>query len=200
MLQDGFEQRAQVGARHIEIQCRGGLLRGGEDHGKVELLLGGSHPIEQFEDLVHHLVGALLGAVHLVDDQQGTQTARQGLADDEAGLRHHALHRIHEQQYGVHQAEHPLHLAPEVGVPGRVHQVQAHALELYGRLLGVNGDAAFLFQILAIHRAFEDFAVRGDCAGLTQQPVEQRGLAMVDVSDDRQVSQIFAGGGHGRAG
>ena len=67
--------------------------------------------------------------------------------------------------------------------------------------LGENGDAAFAFEIVGIHRPFGHALVLAEGAGLLQQAIDQGGLAMVDVRDDRQVAQRHEGNpmGPGRA-
>ena len=42
---------------------------------------------------------------------------------------------------------------------------------------------------LRVHHALGDVLVRGEGAGLAQQLVDQRGLAVVDVGDDGDVAQ-----------
>ena len=59
--------------------------------------------------------------------------------------------------------------------------------------LGKDGDPALLFQIARIHRPFLDPLVFAVGAGLAEQLVDQRGLAVVNVGDDRDISQR---GGH----
>ena len=61
--------------------------------------------------------------------------------------------------------------------------------------LGENGDAALVFEIVGIHGALGDALVVAEGAGLLEQLVDERGLAMVDVRDDRDISQF-----HGSAG
>src|SRR5690606_24205844 len=55
-----------------------------------------------------------------------------------------------------------------------------------------DGDAAFLFEIVRVHHAFGDALVFTERAGLFQELVDKRGLAMVDVRDDRDIAD-----GHG---
>jgi len=52
-----------------------------------------------------------------------------------------------------------------------------------------NGDAAFLFQVGRVHGALFDALVVAEGAGLAEKLVDERGLAMVDVRDDRDITQ-----------
>ena len=50
-----------------------------------------------------------------------------------------------------------------------------------------------LLDVVRVHDALGDVLVRGEGAGLAQQLVDQRGLAVVDVGDDGDVAE---GAGH----
>ncbi|MNC87941.1 hypothetical protein D3C83_37180 [compost metagenome] len=58
----------------------------------------------------------------------------------------------------------------------------------HGAILGEDGDAALAFEVVRVHHALDQVLVRGEGAGLAQQLVDQRGLAVVDVGDDRDVA------------
>ena len=122
----------------------------------------------------------------------GRSPCCERLAQHEARLRHHALDGVHQQQHGVHHAEHALDLAAEVGVAGRVDQVDVDALEADRRVLGVDRDAALALLRVAVHHALDRGLLGRQRAGLAQQAVEQRRLAVVDVRDDREVADFLA--------
>ena len=63
-----------------------------------------------------------------------------------------------------------------------------------GAVLGQDGDAALALQVVAVHHALGHLLVVAEGAGLAQQLVDQRGLAVVDVGDDGDVAK-FAGHG-----
>jgi hypothetical protein len=115
----------------------------------------------------------------------------------EARLWHDALHGVDQQQRCVHHSEHPLHFTAEVGVAGGVDQLDSNALEFDRRGLGEDGDAALALDVAGVERAVRDALVRAHGAGVAQEPVDQRGLAVVDVGDDRQVAQGLSGAGRG---
>src|SRR5690606_39242243 len=60
--------------------------------------------------------------------------------------------------------------------------------------LGEDGDAALAFEIVGIHGTFGDALILAERAGLLQQPVDQRGLAVVDVGDDGDVTELHSSG------
>ena len=78
---------------------------------------------------------------------------------------------------------------------GRVDDIDARGLARFGVLpfdagaFGEDGDAALFFQIAGIHRALFNALVVAERAGLAEELVNQRGFAVVNVSDDRDVAQ-----------
>ncbi len=66
-----------------------------------------------------------------------------------------------------------------------------------GAVLGQDGDAALLLQVVGVHHALLDMLVGGEGAGLLQELIHERGLAVVHVGDDGDVAQ---GAGHGGGG
>ena len=80
---------------------------------------------------------------------------------------------------------------------GRVDQLDSDALEFDRRGLGEDGDAALALEFARVEHALRNALVRAHGAGVAQEPVDQRGLAVVDVGDDRQVAQGLSGAGRG---
>ena len=135
-------------------------------------------------------LGIAARAIDLVDHQDRAQAQRQRLAGDEAGLRHRAFEGVDQQQHRVDHLEHALDLAAEVGVAGRVDDVDARALPGDRGELRQDGDAALALEIVRVHRAVGDDLAGAELTGLAQEAVDQRGLAVVDVGDDGDVSDI----------
>jgi hypothetical protein len=48
-------------------------------------------------------------------------------------------------------------------------------------------------MIIAVHRAFGHGLIFAEGAGLFQQVVDQRGLAVVDMRDDRDIAEVHGG-------
>ena len=176
-----------------------GVLRGGIHHWKVELGVVRPQLHQQVEDLVQHLDGPLLGTVDLVHDQDRPQAVLEGLAQHETRLGHHPFDGIHEQQHGIDHAEDTFDLTAEVGVARRVDELDLYALELDGGALRLDGNAALALQVARVHHALGHLLVFPERSRIGQKTVDQGGLPVVDVRDDREVSQIFAVGrlGHG---
>ena len=68
-----------------------------------------------------------------------------------AGLRQRPLGRVDQQHHAVHHLQRALHLAAEVGVPGRIHNIDLAAGKVDGRVLGQNGNAPLPLQLVRVH-------------------------------------------------
>ena len=112
------------------------------------------------------------------------------LLQDEAGLGHGALGRVDQQDDAVHHLEDTLDLAGEVGVARGIDDVDLDALVVYRSVFRQDGDAALALDVARVHDALLDHLVFAECARLLEHLVDQRGLAVVDVRDDRNVAQI----------
>ena len=56
--------------------------------------------------------------------------------------------------------------------------------------LGEDRDPALFFEVVRIHRALFDALVVAEGAGLAEKLVDERGLAVIDVGDDRHVAEV----------
>jgi hypothetical protein len=79
-------------------------------------------------------------------------------------------------------------------VAGGIHDVDANPFPGDGGELGQDGDAALAFEVVGIHRAIGDNFAGAEGACLAQKSVDQRGLSVIDVRDDRDVAHITAAG------
>ena len=144
-----------------------------------------------------HLVRAGVGAVDLVDHNDRVQAARQRLADHELGLRQHAFGRVYQHDGAVHHVQDAFDLAAEIRVAGGVDDVDAGAAPDHRGTLGEDGDAALALQDVAVERALGHHLVVTERAGLAEELVDQGGLAVVDMGDDRDVANLHGGLGCG---
>ena len=205
VVHDRLEQRRHVALAHVRLEAGVALQRGGVDRVEIELVVGGAEAIEQVEGLVEHPVRARAGTVDLVDHDDRLEAHRERLLGHEARLRHRAVHRVDQDQYRVDHRQHALDLAAEVGVARGVDDVDAVFLAV-GRLpadrgvLGKDRDAAFLFQVVAVHHPLGGDRALAEGAGLLEQLVDEGGFAVVDVGDDGDVAELFDGHGMRRAG
>jgi hypothetical protein len=186
---------AQVGVlrRDADAGDRPTLPRDGAEHREVDVLLGHLEVEEQLVDLVHHRSHAGVGAVDLVDDHDRRDAAGDRLREDVAGLRHRSLCGVHEEQDPVDECERPLDLPAEVGVAGRVDQVDLHALPLIDAALARIVIPALPLLIVGVHDPIDRLLVRGEHARRLQHGVDERGLSVIDMRDERDVPERSGG-------
>ena len=160
---------------------------------EIELLVIGLEAQEQLEHLVEHFGRARVGAVDLVDDDDRLEAERERLAGDELGLRHRPFGGVDEQDDAVDHRQDALDLGAEIGVAGRVDDVdvggRAVMLPFDRGALGEDGDPALLLEVVRIHRPLLHALVVAEGAGLAEQLVDKRRLAVIDVGDDRHVAE-----------
>ena len=168
------------------------------DDRELDLLLVGAEVDEQLVDGIEDLGRSRVGPVDLVERDDHRQPPGHRLLEHIAGLRQRALSGVHEQQHGVDHEQRALDLTTEVGMAGRVDDVEADVAVLDGGLLREDRDALLALEVHRVHHAVDHGLVRPEGAGLAEHRVDQRGLAVVDVRDDRHVADVVAGtGGHG---
>ena len=155
---------------------------------KLDLILGGVQVDEQVVDLVQHFLRARIRPIDLVEHDDRRQPALERLAQHEARLRQRPFRGIDQQHHAVHHRQRPLDLAAEIGVSGRVDDVDQDVVVVNGGVLGEDGDAAFALEVGVVHDPVGDLLIRPKRPALPQQRVNQRGLAVVDVRDDRHVT------------
>ena len=157
---------------------------------EIELVVIGVEAGEEVETFVQRAVGLGIGFVDLVQHHDRTQAQRQRLGGDEFGLRHRAFSGIDQQDHAIDHRQDTLDLAAEIGVAGGVDDVDAGAFPFDAGGLGEDGDPAFALQIVGVHGALIHGLIGAEGARLLEKLIDKRGLAVVDVSDDRDVAQV----------
>ena len=191
-LDEQVEQRPEVGAGHGQVAGRGAGLGVGVDDRELDLVGVRAEIHEQLVDVVEDLGRAGIAAVDLVDRDDDRQVAGHRLLEHVAGLGQRPLGRVDEQEDRVDHQQRALHLAAEVGVAGRVDDVEPDPGVVDGRLLGQDRDALLALEVARIHDPVDHRLVRAEGAGLAEHRVHERGLAVVDVGHDGDVAEVGA--------
>jgi hypothetical protein len=185
-----LDERAEI--RGELVGCEAGLAsaRIAKNDRELDLRLVGVEVEEELVDLVHHRLGARVRAVDLVHDEDDGQARLERLAQDEARLRQRAFARVHQQEHSVDHREPALDLAAEVGVAGRVDDVDLRVADLDRCVLGEDRDALLALEVHRVEHALGHVLVGPERAGLPEERVHERRLAVIDVRDDGDVPKI----------
>ena len=187
-VDDGLEERLQVGAGLGGIGGCGAVLGDGVEDGEIELVFVGVEIDEEVVDLVQYFLRPRVGAVDFVDDHDGRQLGFEGLGEHVAGLRQRAFGGVDEEHDAVDHFEGALDFAAKIGVAGSVDDVDFAAVVVDGGVLGQDGDAALALELVRVHDALGDLLIGAEGAGLAEHGVDQGGLAVVDVGDDGDIA------------
>src|SRR5687767_6404424 len=190
VIDDRLKQRGEIGERLVEIEGRRPIARRRIHHGRIELRVIGLELDEEIEHLIVDTHGIGTGAVDLVDDDDGSSAQAQGFAQHEARLRHRPIERIDDEQHAIDHAQDTLDLTAEVGVAGRVDNVDLDATPSHRRILGEDRDAPLALQRVGIHHALLHHLILAEGAGLAQHLVDEGGLAVIDVRNDGNVANL----------
>ncbi len=162
------------------------------DDRELDLVLVGAEVDEQFVDLVDDLGDPGVGPVDLVDNEDHRKVRLESLAEHETGLRERAFARVDEEEHTVDHGERALDLTAEVGVAGSVDDVEGHVAVLHRGVLREDRDALLALEVVRVHHPLVDVLVGAERSGLPEKRVDEGGLAVVDVGDDRHVAQVVA--------
>ena len=111
------------------------------------------------------------------------------------GLGLDALGGVHHQHHALAGGQGPGDLVVEVHVAGGVDEVELIKLPVVGGIIdlhrpGLDGDAPFPLNVHVVQELLLHIP-EGHGAGLLQDAVSQGGLAVVDVGDDAEVSDVI---------
>ena len=192
--EQGLDEWLEVRGELVGCEAGSALAGVGVHDREVDLRLVGVEIEEELVDLVHDLRGTGVRPVDLVHDEHDGQPRLERLTEHEPRLRQRPLARIDEEQHAVDHGETPFDLAPEVGVAGSVDDVHLRAADPDRRVLGEDRDALLALEVHRVEHALGYVLVRPERAGLPEERVDERRLAVIDVGDDRDVPQILASG------
>ena len=146
-------------------------------------------------DLLLRALGVGLRQVHLVQDRHDFHAEVERRVAVGHRLRFHALARIDHQQRALARGERAAHLVREVDVARRVDQIEVVDLSVTRLVrerggLRLDGYPTLLFEIHRVEHLLFHLAI-GEAAATLDQAVGERRFAVVDVRDDREVSDVI---------
>ncbi len=147
---------------------------------------------KQLESLVQHFVGTGVGAIDLVDHDDRLQAAFERLGQHEPSLRHGPFGGVDQHERPVGHSQDALDLAAEIGVARRVDQIDLHVLVVHGDVLSEDGDSPLALQFIGIEDAIPDQLAGAELAALPEQAIDERRLAVVNVGDNSDITNVVA--------
>ena len=194
------DQRAHRRVR-VALGRRNTVHHGREHLFDADALLGGDQgtvfrvQADLILDFMAHDLGPRAGQIDLVDDRHDLQIMLQRHVDVGQRLRLDALAGVHHQYRALACGKRPGDLIGEVHVAGGIDEVEHVGDAVRRRIrqahgLGFDGNAALPLQFHRIEHLLGHVA-QGHYAGLFQKTVSQRRLAVVDVRDDAEVSDVL---------
>ena len=193
VVDNHIEQRVHVHVAVVGVKAGKAIHGAGVDHvlhGELKLVVGGAQVGHKVETVVVGLLGVSTRTIDLVDDDHNLKAGVDSVTQHEAGLGHGALKGVDQQQSAVGHTQHALDFAAKVGVARGVNDVDLNVLVLDRDVLGENRNAALALLVVGIQDAVLDLLVGTEGVRGTQELVDHRRLAVVDVSDDGDVPQI----------
>ena len=190
MLDNRFADRTHVLRLVTHFLQAVAFLGRGIDNREVQQVVRSIELDKEVKDLVDHPVDPGRRLVDLVDHHDDAQIEGQRLLQHKVGLRHRPFLGIDHQQHAIDHPQHPFDLAAEIGVPGRVDDVDPPVMIKEGAILAGDGDAALFFQIHRVHQALGDNLIVAEHAAVLEQLVDQGGLAVVNVRDDGDIANL----------
>ena len=132
--------------------------------------------------------------IDLVNHRDDLEPVGQGELGVGERLGFDALRSVHHQQRAFAGREAARDLVGKVHVARRVDEVQLVFIAVAGAIeqayrMGLDGDAALALEVHRIEHLLRHLAL-GERARHLEQPVGQRGLAVVDVGHNRKVADV----------
>ena len=121
---------------------------------EIKLFIIGAKVCEKIKHLIKGAIRLGIGFINLVQNNDWPQTQSKRLGCHKFSLWHRAFGGIDQQDNTVHHAQNTLNLTAEIGVARRVDDIDPLACPFERCAFGQNRNAAFAFDVIAVHRPF----------------------------------------------
>jgi len=135
------------------------------------------------------------GQVYLVDHGDDHKIVLHRGVEVRQGLRLHALRGIDQEKHAFTGGERPRHLVREVDMPGGVDEVQLELVSVLTRVgqadrLALDRDPPLPLYVHVVEDLVPELPVVHEVR-ILDEPVGKRGLAVIDMGNDAEVSDLF---------
>ncbi len=119
-------------------------------------------------------------------------------------MRHRAFGGVNQQQATINHGEDALDFTAEIRMARRIDNIEAHRFAILlpqdAGAFGEDGNAPLALDVVGVHGALRHVGAFADGAGLAQHLIDERGLAMIDVGDDGDITERDCALRHSRRG
>ena len=175
----------------FEIICCPAVSAAGKENREVDLFICCIEIHKELKHFVHNLVYTGIGTVDFIDNNDDFEPESQCFIQHEPCLGQRTFCSINKKQCAVSKVQNAFDLSAEVTVPRGVDHVDLGIPVVQTDILCKNCDPAFPFQIVAVHKAGIHFLIFTEQFGLLDQLVDQRRLSVVNVCDNRYISDVL---------
>jgi len=149
---------------------------------------------DQVFDLLRDVIRARGGQIGLVDDSDHFEVLLERHVQICERLGFDALGAVHDQQRAFARLEGAADLVGEIDMPRRIDQVHFVRLAVMRGILHAHcgrlyRHAALALEIHRVEHLLLHVAV-ADSPGQLEQTISQRALAMIDMGDDREITDF----------
>ena len=175
----------------MQLTQRESVLGARVNNREIELLVVRLQLDKEIEHHVEHFVRASVLAVDFVDDNNRLGLVLERLSQHKPGLSLRSIVRVYYEQNSIDHLHDALDLAAKIRVARRIDDIDPITVPLKRSVLRANGDPFLAFEIHGIHHPLLGLLVGAESSGLTQQLIDKRGLAVIDVRNNGDVTNFI---------
>ena len=192
VLQDCIKEGSQVLAFIVHMELGNAVSGRAVNEREIELFIIRFQFDKQVQDFAFHIGNALVRTVDFIDDDDWFQLMFQCLAENVLRLGHWAFMGIYQQENAIYHVEDTFYFAAEICMPWGINDIDFHAVVHDRGIFCQNGNASFPFNRVGVHDTFCHFLVISENMALFQHGIHKSRLAMVDMGDNGNVTDIFS--------
>ena len=121
---------------------------------EIQLLFSGIQVEKQFKNCIMHFIGTAICFINLIDNHNWLQMQLQCFLQHKTSLWHGAFKSIHQKYNAIRHFQYTFHFTTKVTMARCVNHIYFDAVVGNSSVFGENGNATFLFKIIAVHDQF----------------------------------------------
>ena len=190
LIQNLLEERLQVITYRVRRSACSTISADRIDDGEVKLVLMGGQVKKEILGFMDNLFRSSVLPVTLVDYNDRLESQTQSLPQYVASLRHRSFSSIDQKQTAVSHMQHTLDFSGEIRVPRGINNVDTNPLPFDTGLLGKDRDPTLTLELIAVHDKVCHLLMCTEDIGLSEEMIDNGGLAVIDVSNDGKITEI----------